>query len=426
MAYPDTDIPLARLQRARAAAARREAARGRRGMERPDDWVTAWARAMRSIPFTEFRNSFGYVPNEYVASGRTTALAIDPNCAHTATAASGSSRPAAACGAPRTRSAARRAGSSSRATSGSSRAARSRSTRTTHSGDTLYVGTGEANASGDSAAGVGLYKSTDGGDTWTGPLGARVVRRPRRSAASPSSPAIRTRSTWPRPAASRRLLRDRRRRVARSRARPRGASTSPPTAARPGRSCTTARPRRAQCDTVAEASARRLRPARCAACGASRSTRRPRHRVRRLVRRGVWRSTDARRDLDPDQALAQRGRRPPRGPSSPSRRCPTARPACTCTKGAPGSPTSRLFRSDDVATGVPVFTNLSSTNLADPGYGTLQRLHRSVLVRQLRLHAGRPSRHRLRRRLVLVRREPALQQARRRALDRRGRHVRPT
>ena len=40
------------------------------------------------------------------------------------------------------------------------------------SGNTLYVGTGEANSSGDSAAGVGLYKSTDGGDTWTGPLGA--------------------------------------------------------------------------------------------------------------------------------------------------------------------------------------------------------------------------------------------------------------
>ncbi len=37
------------------------------------------------------------------------------------------------------------------------------------SGNTIYAGTGEANASGDSAAGVGLYKSTNGGDTWTGP-----------------------------------------------------------------------------------------------------------------------------------------------------------------------------------------------------------------------------------------------------------------
>ncbi len=31
---------------------------------------------------------------------------------------------------------------------------------------TLYVGTGEPNGSGDSEAGVGLYKSTDGGSTW--------------------------------------------------------------------------------------------------------------------------------------------------------------------------------------------------------------------------------------------------------------------
>jgi hypothetical protein len=35
------------------------------------------------------------------------------------------------------------------------------------SGDTIYVGTGEANASADSEAGVGVYKSTDGGDSWS-------------------------------------------------------------------------------------------------------------------------------------------------------------------------------------------------------------------------------------------------------------------
>ena len=33
--------------------------------------------------------------------------------------------------------------------------------------NTLYAGTGEPNASGDSEAGFGIYKSTDGGDTWT-------------------------------------------------------------------------------------------------------------------------------------------------------------------------------------------------------------------------------------------------------------------
>ncbi|HEY8806425.1 MAG TPA: hypothetical protein VIN70_02415, partial [Candidatus Limnocylindria bacterium] len=35
------------------------------------------------------------------------------------------------------------------------------------SGNTLYVGTGEPNASGDSEAGVGIFKSTNGGQSWT-------------------------------------------------------------------------------------------------------------------------------------------------------------------------------------------------------------------------------------------------------------------
>ena len=33
--------------------------------------------------------------------------------------------------------------------------------------NTLYAGTGEPNASGDSEAGFGIYKSTNGGNTWT-------------------------------------------------------------------------------------------------------------------------------------------------------------------------------------------------------------------------------------------------------------------
>ena len=34
-------------------------------------------------------------------------------------------------------------------------------------GNTVYAGTGEPNASGDSEAGTGIYKTTDGGDTWS-------------------------------------------------------------------------------------------------------------------------------------------------------------------------------------------------------------------------------------------------------------------
>jgi hypothetical protein len=39
----------------------------------------------------------------------------------------------------------------------------------------LYVGTGEPNGSGDSEAGVGLYRSTDGGDTFKHLVGADVI-----------------------------------------------------------------------------------------------------------------------------------------------------------------------------------------------------------------------------------------------------------
>src|SRR5207248_1957035 len=34
-------------------------------------------------------------------------------------------------------------------------------------GNTLYAGTGEPNASGDSEAGTGIFRTTDGGDSWT-------------------------------------------------------------------------------------------------------------------------------------------------------------------------------------------------------------------------------------------------------------------
>ena len=110
-----------------------------------------------------------------------------------------------------------------------------RSIPTTRRGNTLYVGTGEANASGDSAAGVGLYKSTDGGDTWTGPLGAAEFngRAIGSIAVKPGDPntiyAATTRGVLGH------LVGERRRRVARSRARRSGGCTSRRTAARRGR-----------------------------------------------------------------------------------------------------------------------------------------------------------------------------------------------
>ncbi|MEP6977978.1 MAG: exo-alpha-sialidase [Thermoleophilia bacterium] len=43
-------------------------------------------------------------------------------------------------------------------------------------GNTVYAGTGEGNASGDSEAGLGIYKSTDGGDNWSLVPGSIIFR----------------------------------------------------------------------------------------------------------------------------------------------------------------------------------------------------------------------------------------------------------
>jgi hypothetical protein len=53
-------------------------------------------------------------------------------------------------------------------------------------GSTLYVGTGEPNGSSDSEAGVGLYKSTDGGTSWSLVPGSTALTAP--CAANPASP----------------------------------------------------------------------------------------------------------------------------------------------------------------------------------------------------------------------------------------------
>ncbi len=169
-AYPDTDIPLARIEAARAAA---KAIGGRNfpsGKGRPGTAVSV-GPADALYPLSPFRSSSSYVPNAYLAGGRTVALAIDQYCT------SGSCRLWAAPaggGIWRTKNALSGqpnwqylSGPFGINAVGSITIDPNDAT-----GNTLWVGTGEANSCGSGCiAGVGLYKTVNGGDTWTGPYG---------------------------------------------------------------------------------------------------------------------------------------------------------------------------------------------------------------------------------------------------------------
>jgi hypothetical protein len=99
---------------------------------------------------------------DYTTSGRITALAIDPACSNSTcrlwVAAAGG-------GIWRTDNA--RSGSGANWTFVSGSFATNAIGTLTYAGGILYAGTGEPNASGDSEAGLGIFKSADGGEHWT-------------------------------------------------------------------------------------------------------------------------------------------------------------------------------------------------------------------------------------------------------------------
>jgi hypothetical protein len=201
-AYPATDISVTKIENARAAheqhvanfaaiSPRAGAAIRGAAAVAPATWVSLGpTRAL--YPLSPFRGYFNYVPNAYEAGGRTTALAISPtcvpgNCRLWATPAGG--------GVWRTDDALKAFPTWKYLSGSFGINAVSSIALDPNDANTVWVGTGEANASADSEAGVGLYKSTDGGDTWTGPLGkphfnARLM--PALSAQSPSIPPIPT------------------------------------------------------------------------------------------------------------------------------------------------------------------------------------------------------------------------------------------
>jgi len=144
------------------------------GKGRPGTWVSV-GPSQALYPFTPFRNSFSYVPNDYYAGGRTTAIAISNtcvpgNCRLYITPAGG--------GIWRTRNAldGQPKWQYLGGPLGINAAGEVTIDPNDPTGNTIYVGTGEANICGSGCvAGTGIYKSTNGGNTWTGPLGGDTL-----------------------------------------------------------------------------------------------------------------------------------------------------------------------------------------------------------------------------------------------------------
>jgi hypothetical protein len=178
LAYPKKDVPLSSVQAARRAIARAEARTSAISPARPDPEWEQVGPETALYQFTPFRTARSYVPQEYAAGGRTTDLAIDPNCGSHHSLAHGAKcrmwiTPAGG-GVWRTDNAMAPnpkwkylSGSFGINSVGSIEIDPNDS-----SSNTLWVGTGEGNTCGSGCvAGVGLYKSTDGGDHWSGPYG---------------------------------------------------------------------------------------------------------------------------------------------------------------------------------------------------------------------------------------------------------------
>jgi hypothetical protein len=169
-AYPSDTISLAQ---ATGAAAAFTASKGRpfpSGKGQKGTWVSVGpSRAL--YPDSPFLNSFLYVPNAYIAGGRTTSIAISDscqpgNCRLYITPAGGGiwTTKNGLNGTPHWEYLGGPLGINS--------AGAVTIDQNDPSGNTVYVGTGEANICGSGCvAGVGIYKSTNGGQSWTGPLG---------------------------------------------------------------------------------------------------------------------------------------------------------------------------------------------------------------------------------------------------------------
>lgn len=165
-AYPAQQIAPAQTDHAQKVG-KADRGRGPIGRNRPGTW-TPLGPTRAQVPGV-LAGAFApsVIGQDYVASGRVTALAVSPRCDQ------GRCRlwlGAAGGGVWRTDRALDTHNLGWQRVSdglGSNAVGTIAVDPTDPTGNTLYLGTGEPNASADSEAGVGLYKSTDGGDHWS-------------------------------------------------------------------------------------------------------------------------------------------------------------------------------------------------------------------------------------------------------------------
>jgi hypothetical protein len=371
-AYPDDDIPLARIEAARAAA---KAVGGRTfpsGKGRPGTFVSV-GPADALYPRSPFRSSASYVPTDYLAGGRTVALAIDPNCSPgncrlwAAPAGGGIWRTKnALSGQPNWQYLSGPFGINA---IGSITLDPNDAT-----GNTVWVGTGEANACGSGCiAGVGLYKSTDGGDTWQGPLGVSAF-----NARGVGAIAVKPGDSNTIYAASVRAGRGA------SAVASGGLITLVPGAPQWGLYKSTDGGSTWSFLHNGAATAATCVPIPLSTQAGNGTACSPRG-VRQVVldpadpntvyaasyARGVWRSSDGGTSwtqIKPSLNTAQNTARP----MLAANLLPNGKTRLYVAEGhtGAGGQYSRLFRSDDVRTGAPVFTDLTSSNRANIGYGS--------------------------------------------------------
>ncbi len=366
-AYPADTISVTQMDASREAFSRIQGRPFPTGKGRPGTWVTV-GPSQALYPSTEFRSSFSYVPTDYLAGGRTTDIAISDvcvpgNCRVWVTPAGGGiwRTKNALDGQPNWEYLAGPLGINA--------AGAVTIDRNDPTGNTIYVGTGEANVCGSGCvAGVGLYKSTDGGNTWSNPLGknelsgkgiGEIVVKP----GDPNTLYVGT-TTALRGMSSTCCS---------------GVTRPVPGAAKWGLY--------KSIDGGANWTFIHNGSADASQCtgdlnefnnGGVCSPRGVRHVVldptdantvyAGSYARGVWRSNDEGAtwtQIKPSLNAAVITTRPAIDVAA----LPDGKTRMYVYEGNTGNPAARLFRSDDVATGAPVFQTLSSSNPANPGFG---------------------------------------------------------